>query len=225
MQMIIREVISHNNAERQKIKRKYFIIYRTNLEVDLISVFSDNFLKGVLMLMKPNSVSEAELLHHAMKGLGTDEDLLIDLMCSKTASELKLVADEFGFRYKESLKSWIQDDTSGDFRKLLVKLTERDDSSIVNAELAKKDAEALFEAGENKWGTDENKFIDIFTKRNFSQLHTTFRKYKKEYDNDIEAVIESEMSGDLAKAIVTIGNIYLLFFIHSSFGNPKLIKF
>ena len=35
------------------------------------------------------------------------------------------------------------------------------------------------QAGANSWGTDEDKFIDVFTKRSIPQLNAMYEEYKK----------------------------------------------
>jgi len=40
----------------------------------------------------------------------------------------------------------------------------------VNEQQAEEDAQALHKAGEAKWGTDEDKFIEILTKRSRPHL-------------------------------------------------------
>jgi hypothetical protein len=46
----------------------------------------------------------------------------------------------------------------------------RDESDTVNDKLAQDDAEALYKAGEGRWGTDEAKFIEILTTRSRAHL-------------------------------------------------------
>jgi len=66
----------------------------------------------------------AKKLKAAMKGLGTDDDLLIRVIVTRCEIDLCNVRDIFGMRYGEgkTLKNWIEDDTSGAYRILLYKL-------------------------------------------------------------------------------------------------------
>jgi len=66
----------------------------------------------------------AEKLRAAMKGLGTNDDLLIRVVVSRCEIDLFNVRDVFGLRYGDgkSLKNWIEEDTSGAYRTLLYKL-------------------------------------------------------------------------------------------------------
>ena len=52
----------------------------------------------------------------------------------------------------------VKGDTSGCFKKLLVAQMAggRDESPTYDLTAAKKDAQALYQAGEKKWGTDES---------------------------------------------------------------------
>jgi len=81
----------------------------------------------------------------------------------------------------------------------------RDESDTVDLELAEREANDLFQAGEANFGTDESRFNVILASRNFKQLQATFKAYSEISGRDILNSIDREMSGDLKagfKAIV-----------------------
>jgi hypothetical protein len=61
-------------------------------------------------------------------------------------------------------------------------------------------------AGAGKFGTDESEFMRILCSRSFPQLDAIFHEYSVLYGEDIEKAIKSEMSGDLERACLAIGN-------------------
>ena len=65
--------------------------------------------------------------------------------------------------------------------------------------------QALYQAGEQKWGTDESQFNKILASRSFPQLRATFEEYKKISKKDLEEVLKSEFSGDILSGLKTIG--------------------
>ena len=109
--------------------------------------------------------------------------------------------------YGKSLVKEIDGEEGGDFGRILKSITSgnRDDSQNVDASLAQKEAQELYDAGQGTTGTDEIEFVRIFCTRNFAQLNATFLAYQKVADNTIEKAISKEISGNLKKALLAIG--------------------
>ena len=110
--------------------------------------------------------------------------------------------------FKNSLEADVSDDTSGDYKRILISLLQcsRKEDKTVNPVTAKEDVQRLYEAGESKIGTDETVFIEILCTNSFAQLLMIFEEYKTMYEKDIEDVIRSEMSGNTKESLLTIGN-------------------
>ena len=51
---------------------------------DLHSELGGHFRTAVLALMETKAVYDAQCLRNAMKGLGTDESVLIEILCTRT---------------------------------------------------------------------------------------------------------------------------------------------
>ena len=61
----------------------------------------------------------------------------------------------------------------------------------------KKEAEALYRAGEGKLGTDEDEFIRVLCSKSFPELTAIFAVYKDISKHDFEYALRREMSGNL----------------------------
>jgi annexin A7/11 len=55
-----------------------------------------------------------------MKGIGTDEKLLVKIICNRSRQQLQLVEKAFEAKFHKNLKKEIKSETSGWFRKLLI---------------------------------------------------------------------------------------------------------
>ncbi|KAG8454256.1 hypothetical protein GDO86_000772 [Hymenochirus boettgeri] len=203
---VINILTQRSSAQKQLIVKEYQSACGKDLKDDLKGDLSGNFEQLMVALIMPPAYFDAKVLKKAMKGTGTTESILIEILASRTSNQIKEIGNAYCTVYGKSLGDDISSETSGDFRKALLFLANgrRDDSSKVDEQLAKKDAEVLYNAGEKKWGTDEDKFIDILCLRNFGQLRLTFDAYKSMYKKDIEESIESEISGNLEDLLLAI---------------------
>lgn len=205
-QAIIDLLGSRSNKQRVPLLRAYKTSYGKDLIKDLHSELSGDFRNLVMAMLKSPAEFDASELHNAMKGAGTDEACLIEILSSRSNAEIREINQIYKTTYKKSLEDSIKSDTSGHFRRLLISLAQgnRDERENVDVSLAKQDAQALYAAGENKLGTDESKFNAILCARSKSHLRTVFYEYQKMCGRDIESSISREMSGDLESGMLAV---------------------
>ncbi|XP_042318171.1 annexin A13 isoform X2 [Sceloporus undulatus] len=204
--VIIEILSSRSSDQRQQIKQKYKALYHKDLGEVLKGDLSGNFEQAALALLDWPWEYDAKQLRKAMKGVGTDEAVLIEILCTRTNQQIVAIKDAYQKIFDRDLESDVKNDTSGSLRKILLSVLKasRDQGVEINETLAQNDAKDLYEAGEGRWGTDELAFNDVLAKRNYMQLRATFEAYKQLTGNDIEDAIKSETSGDLKKAYLTI---------------------
>uniref|UniRef100_A0A7N6B5K9 Annexin n=1 Tax=Anabas testudineus TaxID=64144 RepID=A0A7N6B5K9_ANATE len=173
---------------------------------DLHSELSGDFRKLVMAMLKSPPEFDASELYTSIKGAGTDEACLIEILSSRSNDEIKEINRIYKQEYKKTLEDAISGDTSGHFRRLLVSLAQgnRDEREAVDVSLAKQDAQALYAAGENKLGTDESKFNAILCARSKPHLRAVFHEYQQMCGRDIESSIGREMSGDLESGMLAV---------------------
>ncbi|CAL8405864.1 unnamed protein product [Arctogadus glacialis] len=193
-------------AQRQLIKEQYKQQVGKSLADDLDSELSGNFQTVVLGLLMLAPVYDAHELRTSMKGAGTEEAALIDILASRTTEEVKIINLVYKKKHDNSLEDDVCGDTSGMFQRVIVSLLTagRDEGTAVDPALAVQDAKDIFEAGEARWGTDEVKFLTVLCVRNRNHLLKVFEEYKKVSGRDIEDSIKREMSGSLEEVFLAI---------------------
>ncbi|KAG8455253.1 hypothetical protein GDO86_001449 [Hymenochirus boettgeri] len=203
---IIDILTKRTNAERQNIRSAYQQLTGKSLDVALEKALKGRLEDVVLSLLKTPAQFDAHELKGAIKGLGTDEDCLIEILASRNNHEIREINKVYREEFKADLSKDITGDTSGDFRKTLLVLAkgERNEDARVNDEQADNDARALYEAGEKRKGTDVSTFIDILTTKSFPHLQKVFQRYARYSKNDLNKAIDLEMKGDLEKCLMSI---------------------
>ncbi|KAK7934229.1 hypothetical protein WMY93_005125 [Mugilogobius chulae] len=147
---IIEVLVKRSNDQRQQIKAAYQQASGKSLESALKSALKGDLEEVVLALLKTPSQYDAEQLKLAMKGLGTDEDTVIEILASRTNNEILGIKEAYKTEYKKDLENDIKSDTSGDFRKALLELCKAGRTEGVVEQLVDSDARTLYEAGEGK---------------------------------------------------------------------------
>jgi hypothetical protein len=204
---IIKILTTRNNRQVQVIRKSYAVLYE---DKDLIQNIKDetsgDFEKVATTLLLPKADFDAQCLNKAMAGMGTNEDVLIEILCTRSAEEVSEIIKAYDRLYDKSLEKIVKSETKGDLEKLLswILKCQRPADGPADEDKAKKDATVLYEAGEKKWGTDEAKFIEILATRSYSQIASISHQYEKISNKTLVNAIKSEMSGDFENACVTI---------------------
>ncbi|XP_029932929.1 annexin A4-like [Myripristis murdjan] len=203
---IIELLGSRTNKQRVPMVAAYKTTYGKDLIHDLKSELTGNFEKLVLAMLMTPAQFDAFELREAIKGAGTDEACLIEILASRSNAEIREINHVYKSEYGKSLEDAISSDTSGHFRRLLISLSQgnRDEKETVDISLAKQDAQKLYAAGENKVGTDESQFNAILCARSKPHLRAVFQEYQQMCGRDIEKSICREMSGHVEDGMVAV---------------------
>jgi len=116
---------SRSPAQLRATFQAYQKLSNHDISKSLSSEFSGDIQKGLLAIVgvarDPPSYF-ASLLYKSMKGLGTNDDDLIRIVVTRSEVDMEEIKQRFYQEFKQPLSKFINDDTSGDYKKLLLAL-------------------------------------------------------------------------------------------------------
>ncbi|KAK0138357.1 Annexin A2 [Merluccius polli] len=175
------------------------IILQSDLNAGLKKVLSGDLLSLMLALMMTPLQHEAHRLRQAMEGLGTNEETLMEILCTRPAPQLKDTSAAYSELYKKDLEKDLKGETSGDFAKLIVALLHKDNVLGV----VQRDIEALSASLDSK-KTDPGLWISILTSRDADHLNRVLMRLELERGEPLEKILEKKFSGDIRMGLKTL---------------------
>jgi len=203
---IINVLGRRTNDQRQEIATTFKTCYGKDLLEDLKSETGGKFEDLLVALMTPLPDFFAKEIHDAISGLGTDEDVLIEVMCTMNNDDIRIIKETYQQLYSNTLEDDLISETAGTFKRMLVSLctAARDESMVTDPEAAAEDARSLLQAGELQMGTDESTFNKILCQRNYAQLALIFDEYENITGHSLEDAVKNEFSGDCEDGFLAI---------------------
>eukprot|EP00798_Chlamydomonas_sp_ICE-L_P016239 gene16239-22407_t len=199
---LVEIVLAHSNDELQAIRAAYEAAYGTKLIDDIKSECSGAFEDALCGLLYTPAECDAFFLGKAIEGAGTDEEVIIQHLCHRSSDELDAVEAAYEAMFGKTLKDAIEGDCPGDAKTLFLALVNnRRIEEAPTEEVMGPICETLYEAGENKWGTDEKTFIDILTTREPSFIAELDMEYGRRYGKTLQAIAEEETGGVVGKCL------------------------
>uniref|UniRef100_A0A8D3BJE0 Annexin n=1 Tax=Scophthalmus maximus TaxID=52904 RepID=A0A8D3BJE0_SCOMX len=201
---LVEVLTQRSNAQRQLIAQAYEKKTGRKLVDDLEGDTHGDFEDLLVALVTPPALFDCREVINAIKGAGTTECTLTEIFSSRSNRQIKALSEAYLAETGKAMIHDLKSEVSGEYGEALLILAEgkRDESTNVDTAKAKAEAKALYEAGEKKWGTDEQKFIDILCHRSVPQLRQTLVEYKNISKKTLQESIESEMSGNLETLLV-----------------------
>ena len=163
---IIEIICSKSQSQIKKLNNQYETEYKVNLKETLEKKLKDELKDLIIALLQDPIEYDANEVYKSIKGLGTDDDALIELIATRTPNRLKEVSKKYFEMRNVSMDFDIKNDTSQAYGKLITEMSkgERSENPYPNI---KKIKEICNELTKEIGGGKINK--DIYVKY-FSEL-------------------------------------------------------
>ena len=170
---------------QEEIATKYAEYGYGDLKSD-VEEKTEGALKQLLMALLSDRLDyESQIFEKAMKGLGTDEDCLITILCTLDEEDIFPLQQAYSDRYERSLEQAVVSETSGKFKRVLL-LAGCDSIDEAYAKVCHSAISGM--------GTDCKALIRLMVTCPHEVMDKTREAYSRLYGNDLV----SDMGGEWA---------------------------
>ncbi|KAM3182542.1 hypothetical protein ACTXT7_012155 [Hymenolepis weldensis] len=180
--MAIISVLSKRSTEqRVAISEKYFELNEKEIECSLTRFGYDNFEVLVVLSLESLQDTIAFALNEYIKGLDTDENILIQGIVPYPNSFIREVVKSYRKQFNADVIIDLFRHKRGDFRTILMALLQgvRDENEMANMEEMCEDADVLYKASVIPLSPNAELFARILTQRSFFQIKQIAQCYQK----------------------------------------------
>lgn len=202
---LIHAIADTTGAERKLISLRFEEMYEKDLRKLMDSECGDGNMGEALQYLALGPVeTECRMLKKAVDGLGSNELIMYSILCGRSNADMELLKKTYYKLYGDDLVSRMSSEVSGDMKKILVSSVqaaeEEFDPDYHTEDKAKEDAEAIYDAGQGRWGTDEAGMAKIIVMSPPKYLKILNSVYADEYGYTLFKAFEEETGGVAADA-------------------------
>ena len=202
---LIRILCHFPAADIHFLKPTYQQRHHRSLEADLESETSSYFRMALLSIVRGPLHQDVWCLNKAIKGLGTKESLLNDVLIGRSNADLQAIKATYQQTYHRPLESDVRGDLSAKTERLFAMIlaaTRQEDSAPFIPQQIDADVTELHRATEAKIGTDQLTVCSILSNRSDGHIRAIAQAHEHKYRIPLEKVIQREFSGHMQQALV-----------------------
>uniref|UniRef100_A0A1I7V4Z4 Annexin n=1 Tax=Caenorhabditis tropicalis TaxID=1561998 RepID=A0A1I7V4Z4_9PELO len=203
---VLEILVSVNNTQRQMIRTPYKTRYGKDLEEEIKKAFSGDFEDFLVALLQTPTKLDVTELNRAVKGLGTNEKNLIEILTTRTNEEIEGAKNTYFMTYGKSLEDAISADTSGDFRRLLIVILQakREESGFADSFKVGTHAAQILKSFDKKNGIEKFDAFKIFATSNGAHIQKVVEEVERQSGKDFQKIVDKELSGDFKNLILSL---------------------
>lgn len=186
------------------IRTQYDQRLMRNMIQDLEKETSGYFERGLVEIARGPLVADCHNLMEAMKGMGTKEVVLDDILIGRSNADMNAIKE----KYQQLFKKRLQDDLRGDLSAgteqmydMIVSARRAEDSHPVNPQEIEQAVTDLQTGLGGFVGKNTAQVCQILTSKNDAQLRAMAHSYEQRFHKSLDSVLKSSFSGHMEDAL------------------------
>ncbi|KAG5181096.1 Anxa6 protein [Tribonema minus] len=187
---------NRTKSQMHRIDRAVHALYEKSLLQVVDGDIGGHFGDMVSYALQPKHVLGSLFLTKACSGVGCDESVVIDLVCTHNNEELEAIQAHWSAANDKPMIDKINAELDGDFKKLVIKLFQgcKSESTDVDENLAAQQATELYKAT----------FARILGEASRAQIQAIKAAYERAQGASLQRAIEKECNGHFKRLLVAL---------------------
>jgi annexin A7/11 len=202
-------IISKPDPLQMALLRQTFNnIHRRDLLKDVKSETSGWYGEGCCALVRGPLGQDVYGVNKAIKGLGTKESLLNDVLIGRSNADMRAIKTAYQKEYHKSLESDVRGDLSMKTAKLfdmVMAANRAEESTQIIPQMLEKDVGDLYAATIGRTvGADQITVCSILTSRSDGQIRAISGQFEQRYHQSLEKALEKRFDGHMEDALLLL---------------------
>lgn len=202
---LIRILSRPDPLQMAQLRQTYNQRFVRDLIKDLEKETSGYFEKGLVAVAHGPLTHDATVLRDSMKGLGTKEAALNDVLIGRSNADINAIKAEYQRLFRRTLESDLRGDLSMATEQMFMMIIaahRTEDSAPVIPQQVDTDAHTLQTSLGNMASKDPISFCSTFLNRSDAQLRAISQAYQHKFARSLESAISSTFSGHMKDALL-----------------------
>ncbi|KAJ8290040.1 hypothetical protein GJAV_G00008060 [Gymnothorax javanicus] len=196
---VVSILTNRTNTQRQDILQAYHTLTQKDLSKALKKLLSGPLEDLLLSLLMTPAQFDAHRLRQAMQGLGTDEETVLEVLCTRSPQQLQDITVAYKQAFGRGLENDLISETSKDFTQLILAILKKKEENVqgvIEYQLIDRDIRTLTEALRVK-KVDPAPWIRVLTSRSSEHLDRVLFKWESVQEETVDKTLRSHFNGDL----------------------------
>lgn len=187
------------------VRQTFHARHKRDLLADIHSETSGYFRETLEALARGPLAQDIHVLHDAIKGPGTNETALNDVLLARSNADISALKLAYQRAHNRDLAADVKGELSMKTERLFAMVLaarRAEDSAPVDPHRLDADVRDMHAAMEGRVGTDSLAVCAVFSERSDGQLRALSQEFARRFQIPLARVVEKEFSGHMREALL-----------------------
>ncbi|XP_030854399.1 DNA ligase 1 [Strongylocentrotus purpuratus] len=205
-QILVQTLAKRQYQQRQDTMEKFEENYGLTLEEELKNNLNAEYDDIVEALLSTREDLDAVTLRRALKGEDSLVEPVIEILCTRSNAAIGCIKEAYNKKFGISLEDDITAEIKGKLKNLFLALAKgiRSEDADVDEDVALQDAEALRDAGDERWTPRSEKMSELLQSSSLLHFREVLLQYAELSDSSLAKELGKSLFGDFKDAMLCL---------------------